>query len=197
MRIAKTCETCGKAFSVPLYRRESARFCSGSCRATWVGSLPHNKAPKPRMIGNTLRRGLTPTNAFKAGHATWNAGLKGIHLSPGSEFQPGRASLTRQPVGSVTIRMPRGVKRAYIKVAEPNVWRLRAVVAWEATNGPLPKGFVIHHRDRNTLNDAVDNLECLTKAEHAIDHQRELREARWPVHAELARQQKSLRFPEE
>ena len=45
---------------------------------------------------------------FKKGHATWNKGKKGIHLSPATEFQPGclrgQAARLYRHVGSVVIR---------------------------------------------------------------------------------------------
>lgn len=200
MLIDKTCETCAKVFSVAPYRRDSARFCSGSCRATWVGSLPHNRQPRPRMLGNKLAAGSKPNaTAFRPGMKPWNAGKVGIHLSPGSEFKPGRCSGTKAPVGTVRIRANKrdGIERAYIKTAEPNVWKLRARIVWEDANGPLPRGKIIHHRDRDALNDAIHNLECLTRAEHATEHQRDLHEVRWPVHADLSPRQTSLRFRQE
>lgn len=75
-RITKVCEVCGTSFECKPYRHHSARFCSGSCRARWVGSLPHNRRPKPYMIGNKFRLGLSPANAGKPGprgkdSATW------------------------------------------------------------------------------------------------------------------------------
>jgi 5-methylcytosine-specific restriction endonuclease McrA len=76
--IDKTCETCGSAFQVKPYRSDTARFCSGSCRATWVCSLPHNHGPKPRMIGNKLRAGLPPTNAFKPAEVRGDANPKWV-----------------------------------------------------------------------------------------------------------------------
>lgn len=76
------------------------------------------------------------------------------------------------PVGSETIRKDkgRGKPRVYRKVAEPNVWQLRALIVWKALNGPVPKGCVIHHKDRDSMNDMPKNLECLTRAEHAREH---------------------------
>jgi hypothetical protein len=77
------------------------------------------------------------------------------------------------PVGTVSIRTRHkrgGVKRAWVKVAEPNVWKLRAVVVWEAKNGPLPKGQGVHHEDENTLNDDIDNLQAVTKGQHLAIH---------------------------
>jgi hypothetical protein len=43
---------------------------------------------------------------------------------------------------------------------------------WKAANGPIPPGYDVHHKDGNTLNNALDNLECLTRSEH---HKRDSR----------------------
>ena len=37
---------------------------------------------------------------------------------------------------------------------------------WEYHNGPIPKGWDVHHRDENKKNNAIENLECLPKSEH-------------------------------
>jgi hypothetical protein len=37
---------------------------------------------------------------------------------------------------------------------------------WTAAHGPIPDGNEIHHRDQNPLNNALDNLECMTPGEH-------------------------------
>lgn len=77
------------------------------------------------------------------------------------------------PVGTVKIRTRHkrgGEQRAWVKVAEPNTWKLRAQVVWEFANGPIPAGFGVHHRDENKLNDALDNLELLSKADHLAVH---------------------------
>lgn len=37
-------------------------------------------------------------------------------------------------------------------------------------NGPLPKGYIVHHKDHNKLNDNLDNLERLTISEHMKIH---------------------------
>lgn len=34
----------------------------------------------------------------------------------------------------------------------------------------VPKGFVIHHKDNNKLNNSVDNLEMLSRSQHTILH---------------------------
>jgi len=38
---------------------------------------------------------------------------------------------------------------------------------WESINGPIPKGYHIHHKDGNPYNNSIDNLECLSPEEHA------------------------------
>lgn len=102
----------------------------------------------------------------------------GQHLSPRTEFKPGQAAHNRLPVGSVTVRRLDGVERAFVKIAEPSVWRERAKVVWEQEHGvAIPKGKVIHHRDRDALNDAPSNLVALTRAEHAIEHGSEVQAA--------------------
>ena len=99
----------------------------------------------------------------------------GQRLSIATEIKPGTPAHNHLPVGSERVRREeRGKLRAWVKVAEPSRWRLRAVVVWEKTHGPLPAGKVVHHRDRNSLNDNPSNLQALTRAEHTAEHRREL-----------------------
>jgi len=101
---------------------------------------------------------------------------KGMRTAPATEFKAGQEAHNRLPLGSVRIRREThtGLDRAWIKTAEPNVWRKRAVVVWEAAHGPVPRGSVVHHRDRNSLNDSIDNLQGLTRKQHADEHRGEL-----------------------
>jgi hypothetical protein len=112
---------------------------------------------------------LSPTTELKPGQ----------RLSPETEFKPGQVAYNKLPVGSETVRTdPKGKRRAWVKVGEPNRWRLRAVVVWERENEPVPKGMVVHHKDRNSLNDRLANLEILTRAEHANEHRSEVEQSR-------------------
>ena len=47
-------------------------------------------------------------------------------------------------------------------------------LVWERAHGPIPKGFVIHHLDRDPLNDAITNLQLQTRAEHLLEHRPEV-----------------------
>lgn len=44
------------------------------------------------------------------------------------------------------------------------------VLVWERAHGPKPQGCDIHHIDGNGKNNALENLECLTKSEHRRLH---------------------------
>jgi hypothetical protein len=41
---------------------------------------------------------------------------------------------------------------------------------WEFHNGPIPEGHHVHHKDGNTLNNDISNLECLSNLEHRRSH---------------------------
>jgi hypothetical protein len=173
--IDKTCDVCGATFAVQPYRRESARFCSRRCGGMWHASTRLARAPKPWAVGNRWRAGKRPTNAWQAGARPWNKGIKGIRLSPTTEFAPGGTPASKVDVGTVRVRTDKnGRPRAWVKTADPSTWRPRAVVAWEAAHGPLPSGRVIHHIDRDSLNDEPSNLAAMTRAQHIREHQAEL-----------------------
>lgn len=41
---------------------------------------------------------------------------------------------------------------------------------WVQHNGPIPDGYVIHHKDHDWRNNDISNLECVEKGDHAKDH---------------------------
>lgn len=155
------CLYCHREFEPTNGKRQ--KFCSHDHYVRWYKDRP------------SLNKGK-----FKKGHKAWNESMKGIHLSPGSEFKKGNKPASWRPVGTVVIRegsrRGRGRRdgpRAYVKIAEPNIWKARAVIEWERANGPLPPGVLVHHKDRNTLNDTPGNLVVLTRAKHIEEHRKE------------------------
>lgn len=159
----KPCENCGTVFRFKPSHVGRAKFCSKRC-------LGISNGARVKSTGSGFQNGLVPWSKTHA---------KGMHLSPASEFKPGQRPANWAPIGTVKIRkFKRDTSRAFVKVAEPNVWKLRAVLTWEAKHGPLPKGHLVHHRDRNSLNDSPDNLQKMTRREHNLEHQIELVETR-------------------
>lgn len=49
---------------------------------------------------------------------------------------------------------------------------------WVANNGPIPDGFIIHHKDENTRNNDISNLECMLISDHHKHHFDEMWEQR-------------------
>jgi hypothetical protein len=147
------------------------------------------RAPEIRIGHDEI---LVEDGRFRPGHARGIATRykPGEHSSPATEFKPGsmvgaqhrfypgQPAFNKLPVGSETVRIETnsGLPRAWVKVAEPNGWKKRAVVVWERDNGPLPRGSVVHHKDRDSLNDAPGNLVALTRKEHVAEHQLEIAE---------------------
>jgi hypothetical protein len=62
-----------------------------------------------------------------------------------------------------------GPRRA--PLSRPTIYLHRAM--WESHYGPIPEGCQIHHKDGNSLNNAIDNLQCIERRAHRSLHSRE------------------------
>jgi hypothetical protein len=128
------------------------------------------------LIGNQFAKGSGPNKtSFKKGMNPWNAGRKGIRVSPKSEFKKGCRPAKTLSVGSITIRTDKTrKKRRWIKIAEPKTWILYAIFVWVQNNGEIPKGLLVHHLDKDTLNDDISNLSLVTRSSHINIHRKEV-----------------------
>ena len=52
--------------------------------------------------------------------------------------------------------------------------RYEHVLIYETEIGPIPEGYIIHHKDDNGLNNDPSNLECMSRSHHKITHGRKL-----------------------
>lgn len=110
---------------------------------------------------------------FKKGHITWNKGLKGIHLSPKSEFKEG------QNVGENHPSWKGGLQKNksdcnYLWIDNKKRAR-RPRVVYEEHYGKIPSGFIIVHKDGDRYNDNPENLEAISRAENLRRNQKSKR----------------------
>ena len=167
--VDKICMQCQVEYFVPKYREKITKCCSRKCASKL--NYKNIVFTHEHKIGNQFRKGKRPANAFVKGGEPWNKGVKGLHLSPESEFKKGCVSNRAVPVGTIKARTDKGGNvRNYIKVAEPSQWQENAIYVWEMVNGIVPTGYVIHHKDRIPSNDVIENLQMLTRAEHINEH---------------------------
>lgn len=131
---------------------------------------------KSYLIGNQHAKGNPPNKtSFHKGNIPWNKNMKGIHLSPQSEFKKGCISNNKKKLGSITKRKDKNdAIRQWIKIDEPNKWIEYAKWVWISKNGNIPQGFLLHHIDKNSLNDNITNLTLLTRKGHINIHREDL-----------------------
>lgn len=124
-----------------------------------------------QQIARTRKiNGGLPTR-FKKGHATWNKGAKGIHLSRATEFKKGNRPPQYRPIGTLLIRHDKsGNDYRFIKIRDDGPVHRRCVPyawhVWEQAHSPIPQGWLIRHKDGDTLNDELSNLMLIDRAKH-------------------------------
>jgi len=123
------------------------------------GIIPANKGKKQTEYMTPEAIEKTKSTRFKKGHRVWN------HKEIGFE---------------------RITKDGYIelKVAEPNVFKLKHRVMWEKHNGPIPKGYNIQFHDGNKLNCCMENLYIISRSDQ-LKYKNSLI-VRYPVDIQLA-----------
>lgn len=150
-----------------------------------------SKSEYRRIVHHKLAQANLGTR-FQRGHATWNKGLKGIHLSPQSEFKKGgplrgQAARLWRPIGAITVRYDnlfawqrtrlhkdgtsrKGKSRRWIKVKDDgrlqDRWIPYARHLWEKHYGPVPKDLLVVHKDGNQMHDVIDNLILVDRRRH-------------------------------
>jgi len=119
----------------------------------------------------------SPSTEFKKGCIPKKPIQKGERRGITTEFKKGAIPLNKLPVGSITTRERKNrvdPPRKWIKVKEPSVWILLANYVWFENGGNIPKGFITHHIDKNTLNDDISNLSLMKRTAHINLHREDL-----------------------
>lgn len=146
-----------------------------ACQAALMGL---KKSPEYlRKVGEESSKVAIAAGAktqFKPGHRTWNTGKKGWTAggrSGETRFKPGSKPQTWVPIGTEVTDRDGYTKRKVADDAAPGMsrlnWKFVHVLVWEEANGPVPPGHIVVFKDRNKSNLALDNLECISRAENA------------------------------
>lgn len=124
------------------------------------------------QIGNYKMRlhissGLT--GYFEKGHVPANKGKKmspeQYEKSKATMFKKGHKNANERPVGGERVDGKDGY--TYVKVANPNVWKLKHVMIWESVHGPVPVGHNVIFLDSNRQNFDIENLAIVSKSINA------------------------------
>lgn len=106
---------------------------------------------------------------FYPGQEPWNKGRKMPGAGQGTWFPKGIKPWNYRPVGSERVN---GENYVDIKIADPNKWRAKHLVIWEAANGPLPPHHVVLFADGNNRNFDLANLILISRRELAVMNKR-------------------------
>lgn len=122
---------------------------------------------KPQMQtyrkNHGLRSGLS--FLFPEGHVPPNKGKKGIHANPATEFRKGCRPHNQDLIGTETLKDDGYL---WVKVAEPNKWKQKHRILWEAANGEIPRGFCLLFADGDRMNISLDNLILISRSQLAV-----------------------------
>ena len=122
----------------------------------WLIDAGKKLSSSPASRANRFTKGIIPANKGKKMPAEL------YEKCATTMFKPGHPSNNRRAVGSERVNVYGYIE---IKVAEPNKWKLKHRVVWEAANGPIPKGYNIQFKDGNPLNVTLDNLYIISRAD--------------------------------
>ena len=108
----------------------------------------------PEAIAHRFRKGLIPAN-------------KGKKLSPEvyakaapTMFKKGQRPHNYKDVGTEIINADGYVQ---VKVADPNVWKLKHRLIWEQAHGEIPKGYNVQFKNHNPLDCRIENLYLISR----------------------------------
>ncbi len=108
------------------------------------------------------------TGKFLKGNKAWNKGMKGLNIGgKKTQFKKGNIPANSRMNGVMSERYHKRDKRTYLYIRiSPGKWMLYNRYVWQKHHGEIPAKHVIIHKDKNTLNCNIENLECISMAEN-------------------------------
>ncbi|MEP0004552.1 MAG: HNH endonuclease signature motif containing protein [Balneola sp.] len=114
-------------------------------------------------------------NRYKKGDVPMNKGMKqeefmsaeAIEKCKETQFKKGQKPHNTKFDGAISLRKDsKGMKYLWIRISKAN-WQEYHRYLWEKHNGEIPEGKIIVFKDGNQMNCSIDNLEAITRCEHA------------------------------
>ena len=103
----------------------------------------------------------SPATEWKKGHVPINKGTKGMFPNCGgaTRFKKGQRPHNYRPLGT-EVKNSDGYWK--VKVADPNIWKMKHVLVWEQEHGPVPEGMIVTFLDGNHDHCTPDNLALIS-----------------------------------
>lgn len=118
-----------------------------------------------------IRESLTGVKHNEERRRNISKGKKLAIANGGNVFDLAAHMRTRPHPFAVPAGTERIVKDGRMSVkCEDGKWRYRSRLVWTAANGPIPPGGIIHHVNEKPLDDRLENLQLVSRAEHARIH---------------------------
>ena len=102
---------------------------------------------------------------FVKGQMAWNKNRKGIHLSPKSEWKVGDTAGEKSKCWKGGVQT---IEKDCVYVWKGvNQRKRRPELVWEEKHGKgsIKKGFIIYHKNLDSHDDRLENLEVISRAE--------------------------------
>ncbi len=166
------CRICSGFFYVQKSRVD-AKFCSKNCKSeSQKGNIPWNKG----LTKHDDERIMSVSNkAREQLKREYVDGTRDKHTIALAANETLRARTRKRLVDGVS--NTKIDKRGYRKIYLPERgWVLEHRYIWEKQNGRrIPTGFHIHHKNGDSLDNRIENLELISASEHSKLHARERR----------------------
>lgn len=103
---------------------------------------------------------------FQTGHIPPNKGKKmsaeQYEKSKGTMFKKGQSPKNTMKIGTEIVR---GDGYLWRKIDQPNKWKQVHRILWEEAHGPIPPGFNVQFKNKNSLDVRLENLYLISKAD--------------------------------
>lgn len=115
----------------------------------------------------TIKKKPSNTGQFRKGETAWNKGMRGLSLgNDKTRFKKGQKPHNTHPKGTLVYRDSTKDQGYFISFGGERKMMPYKNYVWEQAYGHIPKGCVIRRLDGDTRNDCLDNLVCISRAEH-------------------------------